>query len=334
MSEVATRSGDSADRQRSHRAASYARLADSQRCSPAKLAPLRGERQQDQAHASSRTGRPRSPPAPSPILSPSSPATMLWPQSWESLPKCSESCAMRLQPKAISSLFLALSCAAKPSTRWSPTAHRSLQSSSASAIMPTRVARLTWDSIPTCFPDIIQSPASSQVSDAWKSEIPTTPGLALPQMLDQSAAGKLQALWVVGSNPAARYSNSQAFSRPFLVVQDMFLTETAQHADVFLPAAFAYEKAGTMTNTCGDLQRLKKASDVHGVKADFEIIIRLAEKMGADLEKLVPFRGYTLCRCGPEPGRSIRRSRSQCCVHGIPRLGVAHFTTGPDDYAR
>ncbi len=90
----------------------------------------------------------------------------------------------------------------------------------------------------------------------------------------------LQALWVVGSNPAARYSNSEAFSRPFLVVQDMFLTETAQHADVFLPAAFAYEKAGTVTNTCGDLQRLKKASDVHGVKADFEIIIRIAEKMG------------------------------------------------------
>ncbi len=135
-----------------------------------------------------------------------------------------------------------------------------------------------------------------------RAEIPTAPGLALPQMLDQAAAGNLQALWVVGSNPAARYPNSQAFSRPFLVVQDMFLTETAQHADVFLPAAFAYEKAGTVTNTCGDLQRLKKASDVHGVKADFEIIIRLAEKMGADVEKLVPFRGYTFADAGQSRG--------------------------------
>ena len=97
-------------------------------------------------------------------------------------------------------------------------------------------------------------------------------------------------------------SEQQAFSRPFLVVQDMFLTETAQHADVFLPAAFAYEKAGTMTNTCGDLQRLKKASDVHGVKADFEIIIRLAEKMGADIEQLVPFRGYTFADAGQSRG--------------------------------
>ena len=49
---------------------------------------------------------------------------------------------------------------------------------------------------------------------------------------------------------------------PFLVVQDMFMTETAMLADVVLPAANAYEKAGTFTNTCGDLQLLKKAGDV------------------------------------------------------------------------
>jgi NADH-quinone oxidoreductase subunit G len=121
-------------------------------------------------------------------------------------------------------------------------------------------------------------------------------------MLDASVAGKLLALWVVGANPAARYGNSEAFAKPFLVVQDMFLTETAQHADVFLPAAFAYEKAGTVTNTCGDLQRLKKAGDVHGVKPDFEIIIRLAENMGVEVEKLVPFRGYTTADAGQSRG--------------------------------
>jgi NADH-quinone oxidoreductase subunit G len=156
------------------------------------------------------------------------------------------------------------------------------------------------------YPDLLPGyhsvAGNSPATMTWKSQIPATPGLALPQMLDRAAAGELQALWVIGSNPAARYPNSQAFSRPFLVVQDMFLTETAQHADVFLPAAFAYEKAGTVTNTCGDLQRLKKASDVHGVKADFEIIIRLAEKMGADLEKLVPFRGYTFADAGQSRG--------------------------------
>jgi NADH-quinone oxidoreductase subunit G len=121
-------------------------------------------------------------------------------------------------------------------------------------------------------------------------------------MLESATKGALQALWVVGANPAARFADSSAFSKPFLVVQDMFLTETAQHADVFLPAAFAYEKAGTVTNTCGDLQRLKKASDVHGVKADFEIIIRIAEKIGTDIDQLVPFRGYTRADAGQSRG--------------------------------
>ena len=156
------------------------------------------------------------------------------------------------------------------------------------------------------YPDLLPGyhavAGTSRTKITWAAEVPSTPGLELPQMLDGAAAGALQALWVVGANPAARYSNSEAFSRPFLVVQDMFLTETAQHADVFLPAAFAYDKAGTVTNTCGDLQRLKKASDVHGVKADFEIIIRLAEKMGADIDQLVPFRGYTFSDAGQSRG--------------------------------
>ena len=136
----------------------------------------------------------------------------------------------------------------------------------------------------------------------WASAAPANPGLALPEMLDAAASGNVKALWVVGANPAARYSNPAAFSQPFLVVQELFLTETAQQADVVLHAAFAYEKDGTVTNTCGDLQRLKKAGDLNGVKSDFEIIIRLAEKMGADVEKLVPFRGYTYADAGQSRG--------------------------------
>ncbi len=56
-----------------------------------------------------------------------------------------------------------------------------------------------------------------------------------------------------------------------------------------LPAASAYEKSGTFTNTCGDLQLLKKAGDITGIKSDFEIIVRVAERMGAEVRKLVPF---------------------------------------------
>jgi len=72
-------------------------------------------------------------------------------------------------------------------------------------------------------------------------------------------------------------------------VQDMFLTETAVPAQVVLPVASAYEKAGTFTNTCGDLQMLKKAGHLEGTKSDFEIVVRIASAMGADIKKLVPF---------------------------------------------
>jgi NADH-quinone oxidoreductase subunit G len=69
----------------------------------------------------------------------------------------------------------------------------------------------------------------------------------------------------------------------------MFLTETAQFADVILPAANLYEKSGTVTNTFGDLQLVKKAADRAGVRTDFELIVRIASAMGADVKKLVPF---------------------------------------------
>ena len=69
----------------------------------------------------------------------------------------------------------------------------------------------------------------------------------------------------------------------------MFLTETAAVADVVLPAANAYEKSGTFTNTCGDVQIVKKAGEVSDAKPDFEMIVRIADAMGFDVRKLVPF---------------------------------------------
>jgi NADH-quinone oxidoreductase subunit G len=69
----------------------------------------------------------------------------------------------------------------------------------------------------------------------------------------------------------------------------MFLTETATLADVVLPAANLYEKSGSVTNSYGDLQQVKKAADRAGVRTDFEMILRIADKMGADVRRLVPF---------------------------------------------
>jgi NADH-quinone oxidoreductase subunit G len=69
----------------------------------------------------------------------------------------------------------------------------------------------------------------------------------------------------------------------------MFLTETAALANVILPAANLYEKSGSVTNSYGDLQQVKKAADRAGVRSDFELIVRIADTMEADVRKLVPF---------------------------------------------
>jgi NADH-quinone oxidoreductase subunit G len=95
-------------------------------------------------------------------------------------------------------------------------------------------------------------------------------------------------LLVVGANPAAKL-DAAALKDTFVIVQDIFLTETAALADVVFPAASLYEKTGTVTNTYGDVQMAKKAADRAGMKPDFEILVRLAGAMGADVKALVPF---------------------------------------------
>lgn len=107
------------------------------------------------------------------------------------------------------------------------------------------------------------------------------PGLSLPQMM---AATDLDLLWVVGANPLRRYS--LASEKAFVVVHEMFLTETAQRADVVFPAASAYEKNGTVTNVCGQVQRLKRAAETVGAKTDLTIIGLIARGMGVNLGKV------------------------------------------------
>ena len=99
------------------------------------------------------------------------------------------------------------------------------------------------------------------------------PGLHIAEMID----GSLDVLWVVGANPYKAGGKKPGF----LVVQDMFLTETASQADVVLPAACAYEKNGTITNVTGEVQRLKLAIHTMGAKPDLEIMGFIAREMDA-----------------------------------------------------
>jgi len=143
---------------------------------------------------------------------------------------------------------------------------------------------------PDLLPGYHPTAGNSDFHQEWK--LPQAPGLGLAGMVEAGKNGKLKALYVVGSNPVGRASiDPFAFSKSFVVVQDMFLTETAIMADVVLPAANAYEKSGSMTNTCGEVQLVKKAGEISGTKSDFEMIVRIADAMGFDVSKLVPFGG-------------------------------------------
>jgi predicted molibdopterin-dependent oxidoreductase YjgC len=104
-------------------------------------------------------------------------------------------------------------------------------------------------------------------------------------MIDAALAGKLRALYVVGANPvktfAAAATATTAMAKSggdrlgaldFLVVQDLFLTETAKLADVVLPAASSYEKDGTMTATSGEVQITHRSIDPQGPRSDFDLL--------------------------------------------------------------
>ncbi len=137
-------------------------------------------------------------------------------------------------------------------------------------------------------PDML--PGYTPVGRASGYGAPTEPGLDMLEMFDVAAKGNLAALYVVGANPIARYGvDASALKDTFVVVQDMFLTETAALADVVLPAANLYEKSGSVTNSYGDLQQVRKAGDRAGARSDFEMIVRIADRMGADVRALVPY---------------------------------------------
>ena len=139
--------------------------------------------------------------------------------------------------------------------------------------------------LPDLLPGYVPVERAAQFAEEYGA-MPAAPGLNLLEMLD----GKLDALYVVGSNPVARYGvDPVTLQNTFLIVQDMFLTETAAIADVVFPTGNLYEKAGTVTNTYGDIQLVKKAADKAGVRTDFELIVRLADTMGMNPQQLVPF---------------------------------------------
>ena len=121
----------------------------------------------------------------------------------------------------------------------------------------------------------------------WNSPVPTRPGLNLMQMMDAAGRGELKALWSIGydvalTNPNAETTVRNLKSLELLVVQDLFMNETARVAGtVFFPACSSFEKDGTFMNSERRIQRVRQAVEPLGQsRTDWEILCDVARAMG------------------------------------------------------
>jgi len=128
-----------------------------------------------------------------------------------------------------------------------------------------------------------EAASRSLFESRWGAPVPEHTGWPLAVMRRAFREQQLDSLYVVGTNPWKGENPEGLRGKGFLVVQDLFLHETAQAADVVLPAASAYEKTGTATNTCGELQRLRKSMELVGTRTDLQILVQLADALGARL---------------------------------------------------
>jgi len=125
-----------------------------------------------------------------------------------------------------------------------------------------------------------------EFEDAWGKKIPDKPGLTLVEMFDAIREGEIKTMYITGENPYLSDPDGnqviKALKRlEFLVVQDVFLSETASLADVVLPAASSFERDGTFTSTERNVQRVRKVINPVGEsRPDWEIICEIAKRMG------------------------------------------------------
>ncbi|MFO7773055.1 MAG: formate dehydrogenase subunit alpha [Dehalococcoidia bacterium] len=139
------------------------------------------------------------------------------------------------------------------------------------------------------YQSVTDAQARAKFEQRWQASLPAAAGLTALEIMEQAKKGKIKGLYIVGENPVLSFPDSRLITEVLasldcLVVQDMFLTETAKLANVVLPAASFAEKNGTFTNFEGRVQRVQKAIAPLGKSLpDWEIILQLADKMGAPM---------------------------------------------------
>jgi formate dehydrogenase alpha subunit len=162
------------------------------------------------------------------------------------------------------------------------------------------------------YQNVADTQARGKFEERWGVSLPAEVGLTALEIMEQAKKGKIKGMYIVGENPILSFPHSGLVTKAlasldFLVVQDMFLTETAKLANVVLPAASFAEKEGTFTNFEGRVNRVRKAIEPIGESLpDWEIVVRLADKMDyplpfsslqdvmSEIEALVPsYEAYT-----------------------------------------
>ena len=145
--------------------------------------------------------------------------------------------------------------------------------------------------IPMFYPDyqpVDAADARARFEQAWQTKLDPSPGLTVVETINAARAGEIRGMYVMGENPAmsdpdTRHAREALASLEHLVVQDLFLTETAFHADVVLPASAWLEKDGTVTNTNRQIQIGRQAVAPPGsARQDLWILQELARRLGLD----------------------------------------------------
>jgi formate dehydrogenase major subunit len=182
----------------------------------------------------------------------------------------------------------------------------------------------------------------------WGVPLSNEPGLRIPNMIDEAIDGTFKALYLQGediaqSDPDTRHITAGLRAMECVIVQDLFLNETARYAHIFLPGASFLEKDGTFTNAERRISRVRKAIEPLAGKADWETTIALAEAMGVPMRYGRPseimdeiaattptFRGVSYARLD-ELG-SIQWPCNDQAPAGTPIMHVERFVRGKGQF--
>ncbi len=188
--------------------------------------------------------------------------------------------------------------------------------------------------IPQVLPDYqsVTSPEARELfRSIWKAEIDPQPGLTVVEIIDAAYRGIVRGMYVMGENPAMSdpdldHAREALAHLDHLVVQDIFLTETAMFADVILPATAWPEKTGTVTNTNRQVQMGRKAVNPPGeAREDFAILCQMARRLGLDWEYKHPSDVFAEMKMGMPSLRNITWGRLEA------QGSVTYPSLSPDD---